>query len=110
MADAERRFLLQFVVQFGAGVQTSGQLGYTNELTGKWIFEGSDNSYKPDGAVDDTQTLPAAGPQGPRRRGFDSYAPRGTPRDTRYGHKRAREDVNRMDHEGNPNDLQYGEP
>ncbi|KAH7095170.1 hypothetical protein FB567DRAFT_586499 [Paraphoma chrysanthemicola] len=98
------------LMQFGAGVQTRGQLGYTNELTGKWIFEGSDNSYKPDGAVDDTHSLPAPGPPGPRRRGFDSYTPRGTPRDTRHGPKRAREDVNRMDHEDNPNDLQYGEP
>ena len=97
-------------MKIGAGMQTGGQLGYTNELTGEWEWAKPDRFYKPDGAVDDTQTLPEQGSNGPRRRMVDRYAPRGAPVTPRNGFKRARGDADSRMQGDNPNDLQYGEP
>ncbi|KAF2026790.1 hypothetical protein EK21DRAFT_29175, partial [Setomelanomma holmii] len=45
------------LMNVGAGLQSGGQLGYSNELTGKFELAEPMRFFKPDGAVDDTQTL-----------------------------------------------------
>jgi hypothetical protein len=64
-----------------------GQQGYTNQLTKTFELTEAGRVYKPDGAIDDTETL--------RGRKRDSWVPSGAPRGTRSdraGFKRARED------------------
>lgn len=63
----------------------TGQLGYTHDGNDKFELLDGRNIERPDGPVDDTETLPG--------RRIDSYAPRGAPRGPRSerpGYKRPR--------------------
>jgi hypothetical protein len=78
-------------VYHGAGSQLSGQQGYTNDETEAFELAENKRITKPEGAVDDTETLPG--------RKVDSYVPNGAPRGPRRdrtGYKRPRFDDSRM--------------
>jgi hypothetical protein len=73
------------LVNHGTGSQLSGQQGYTNEQTGTFELAENKRIIKPEGAVDNTETLPG--------RKVDSYVPNGAPRGPRRdrtGYKRPR--------------------
>jgi hypothetical protein len=74
-------------VNFGAGSQMQGQQGHTNKLTNAFELTESERIFKPNGAIDDTETLSSRKP--------DCWVPCGAPRAPRAdraGFKRARRD------------------
>jgi hypothetical protein len=80
-------------VEYGAGAQLSGQQGYTNEQTKAFELAEPKRITKPDGAVDDTETLPG--------KKFDRYVPNGAPTGPKgfrpSGNKRRRPEDVRME-------------
>jgi hypothetical protein len=92
-------------VEYGAGAQLSGQQGYTNEQTEAFELTEAKRIAKPNGAVDDTETLPG--------KRFDRYVPSGAPtgpKALRSGNKRRRPEDARMEtQEGEDHiNLNYG--
>jgi hypothetical protein len=74
-------------VNFGAGSQMQGQLGYTNKFIKAFELTEVGRISKPNGAIDDTETLSGRKP--------DCWVPSGAPRAPRAdraGFKRARRD------------------
>jgi hypothetical protein len=88
-------------VEYGAGAQLSGQQGYTNEETKAFELTEPKRVTKPDGAADNTETLPLPTKRfdrhvssgAPKTPMADCRVPNGTPRAPRgfdSGHKRRR--------------------
>jgi hypothetical protein len=83
--------LIIYAVNYGAGCQMTGQLGFTQDVNEKFELRVDRNIERMDGPVDATDTLPA-------NKRIDSYIPYNAPRAPRAdrpGHKRPRRDVDR---------------
>jgi hypothetical protein len=92
-------------VEYGAGAQLSGQQGYTNEQTKAFELTEPKRIAKPNGPVDDTETLPG--------KKLDRYVPSGAPtgpKALRSGYKRRRPEDARMETQEREDqvDLNYG--
>ncbi|KAH7394033.1 hypothetical protein DE146DRAFT_633956 [Phaeosphaeria sp. MPI-PUGE-AT-0046c] len=91
MVNQLQKDTMPLLMDFGAGSQVIGQQGYTHNGTDKFELLDARNIERPDGPVDDTETLPG--------RRIDSYAPRGAPRgprSERSGYKRPRREADRF--------------